>query len=193
VVYADPPWQYQDRNCNGSAEQHYRTMPLDEIKALPVGGIAAPDAVLLLWATWPLLREAMELIEAWGFTYKTIGFNWIKRNRSDCGFFFGLGRWTRGNAEPCLLATRGKPKRVNNAVSQLIFEPVGRHSAKPPVVRDRIVTLLGDVPRIELFARERVDGWEAWGNEVEANAPREVRRDAVTSTGLLAVSESGDK
>lgn len=132
VIYADPPWQYADRNCNGSAEQHYRTMPLDAIKALPVSQIAADDAVLLMWATWPLMPEAMELITAWGFKYKTIGFNWIKRNRSDCGFFFGLGRWTRGNAEPCLLATRGKPKRVGNAVSQLIFEPIGRHSAKPP-------------------------------------------------------------
>lgn len=149
VIYADPPWQYQDRNCSGSAEGHYRTMPLYQIKALPVEAIAAPNAVLLMWATWPLMREAMELIEAWGFTYKTIGFNWIKRNRSDCGFFFGLGRWTRGNAEPCLLATRGKPKRVNNAVSQLIFEPIGRHSAKPEVIRDRICDLLGDKKRID--------------------------------------------
>ena len=166
VIYADPPWQYQDRNCNGSAEQHYRTMPLDAIKALPVSQIAADDAVLLMWATWPLMPEAMELITAWGFKYKTIGFNWIKRNRSDCGFFFGLGRWTRGNAEPCLLATRGKPKRVGNAVSQLIFEPIGRHSAKPPVVRDRICELLGDKKRIELFARNRTPGWDVWGNEV---------------------------
>ena len=169
VVYADPPWQYKDRNCNGSAERHYQTMPLEKIKTLPVVTLAASDAVLFLWATWPLLREALEVIGAWGFTYKTIGFNWIKRNRSDCGFFFGLGRWTRGNAEPCLLATRGKPRRVNNAVSQLIFEPVGRHSAKPPAVRERIVDLLGDVSRVELFARERVKGWEAWGDEVNAN------------------------
>lgn len=166
VIYADPPWQYQDRNCNGSAEGHYSTMKLVDIMALPVSKIAAENAVLLMWATWPLMPEAMQVIEAWGFKYKTIGFNWIKRNRSDCGFFFGLGRWTRGNAEPCLLATRGKPKRVNNAVSQLIFEPIGRHSAKPPVVRDRICELLGDKKRIELFARNRTPGWDVWGNEV---------------------------
>jgi site-specific DNA-methyltransferase (adenine-specific) len=121
-----------------------------------------------------MLKEALKVIDAWGFTYKTIGFNWIKRNKSDCGFFFGLGRWTRGNAEPCLLATKGKPKRVNNAVSQLVFEPRSRHSAKPPEIRDRIVTLLGDIPRIELFARTKTPGWDVWGNEVESDIKLEV-------------------
>lgn len=166
IVYADPPWQYQDRNCNGSAEQHYKTMKLGDIKALPINKITAENAVLLMWATWPLMPEALQVIDAWGFKYKTIGFNWIKRNRSDCGFFFGLGQWTRGNAEPCLLATKGKPKRVGNAVSQLIFEPIGRHSAKPACVRDRICELLGNRKRIELFARDKTQGWDVFGNEV---------------------------
>lgn len=169
VIYADPPWSYKDKNCNGSAEKHYKTMTLEDIKKLPVNEIADENCVLFLWSCWPLMPEALQVIEAWGFKYKTIGFNWIKRNRGGCGFFFGLGRWTRGNAEPCLLATKGKPKRVGNAVSQLIFEPIGRHSSKPACVRDRIVELLGDLPRVELFARQSTPGWSVWGNEVESD------------------------
>lgn len=166
VIYADPPWRYQDAGCNGNAEGHYNTMSLDEICALPVAESADDNAVLLMWATWPLLPEALRVIEAWGFRYKSVGFVWVKKNKSDCGHFFGLGRWTRGNSEVCLLATRGKPKRVNNAVSQLCFEPLTRHSEKPTEIRHRIVELLGDVPRIELFARTKAAGWDAWGNEV---------------------------
>jgi N6-adenosine-specific RNA methylase IME4 len=171
IVYADPPWRYQDRGCNGNAEGHYSTMALEEIKALPVRESCARDAVLLMWATWPLMPEAMQVVSAWGFTYKTIGFLWVKKNRSDCGHFFGLGRWTRGNSEVCLLATRGKPKRASAAVEQLCFEPLTRHSEKPRVVRDRIVELLGDVPRLEMFARTSAAGWTVWGNE----APRQLQ------------------
>lgn len=166
VIYADPPWRYQDRGCNGNAEAHYTTMPLEEIKALPVGSIAADNAVLFLWATWPLLPEAIEVMSGWGFKYKTVGFFWVKKNKTDCGYFFGLGRWTRGNTEVCLLGTKGKPKRVSNAVSQLCFEPVTRHSEKPIEIRHRIVELIGDVPRIELFARSVSSGWQAWGDQV---------------------------
>lgn len=167
VIYADPPWQYQDRGCNGNAEAHYNTMPLEAIKALPVGSIAADNAVLFLWATWPLLPEAIEVMSAWGFTYKTAGFFWVKKNKTDCGYFFGLGRWTRGNTEVCLLGTRGKPKRASNAVSQLCFEPITRHSEKPIEIRHRIVELIGDVARIELFARSVSPGWQAWGDQVK--------------------------
>lgn len=166
VIYADPPWRYADRGCNGNAEAHYPTMKIQEIEKLPVKDIAGKDCVLFLWTTYPMMQEAMDLIKAWGFKYKTIGFQWVKQNRSGNGLFFGLGRWTRGNTEPCLIAVKGKPKRVDNAVSQLIVSPIGRHSAKPAEARDRIVKLMGDVPRIELFARERVEGWDAWGNEV---------------------------
>ena len=166
IIYADPPWRYQDATCYGSAEGHYNTMSLDDICALPVTKSAAENAVLLMWATWPLLPEAIKVITAWGFRYKSVGFVWVKKNKSDCGHFFGLGRWTRGNSEVCLLATRGKPKRVSNAVSQLCFEPLTRHSEKPTVIRHRIVELLGDVPRIELFARTKSPGWDAWGDEV---------------------------
>lgn len=166
IIYADPPWRYKDKGCNGNAEGHYSTMGLDAIKALPVEQIADTDCVLLMWATWPLLPEALGVIAAWGFTYKTVGFVWVKKNRSDCGHFFGLGRWTRGNTEMCLLSVRGKPSRVSKSVYQLCFEPLTRHSEKPVELRHRIVDLLGDVPRIELFARTAAPGWSAWGNEV---------------------------
>ncbi len=169
IIYADPAWAYADQGCQGTMANHYKGMKIEDICNLPVDKIADENCVLFLWTTFPMLKEALRVIEAWGFTYKTIGFNWIKRNKSDCGFFFGLGRWTRGNGEPCLLATKGKPKRVNNAVSQLIFEPRRKHSEKPPEIRDRIVTLIGDLPRIELFAREKTLGWSVWGNEVESD------------------------
>ena len=169
IIYADPPWRYQDNNCNGSAEQHYSTMKLDDIKNLPIGDITDDNCVLFLWATYPLLPEALEVIKSWGFTYKSIGFNWVKKNKSDSGFFFGLGRWTRGNSEPCLLATKGKPKRDSNSVSQLLFAPLRGHSQKPAEAGDKIVELMGDLPRIELFARDKKEGWDVWGNEVESD------------------------
>ncbi len=173
IVYADPPWAYSDRGCIGAAEAQYHTMTFDEIAALPVPALAARDAVLFLWATFPKMEDALRLIPAWGFKYKSIAFLWVKTKGGKP--FFGLGRWTRGNAEPCLIATRGHPHRVSSSVSQLDFSapeetfdsPVSRHSAKPPAVRDRIVELMGDLPRVELFARDAVPGWDRWGNEVD--------------------------
>ena len=117
-----------------------------------------------MWATYPKMQEALDLIEAWGFKYKSIAFQWIKQNRSGNGYFFGLGRWTRGNTEPCLIAIKGKPKRISAGVGQLVFSPLRRHSQKPAEVRDKIVELMGDLPRIELFAREAAPGWDVWGN-----------------------------
>lgn len=166
IIYADPPWQYQDRKCNGACEFHYSTMSINEICKLPIKEITAKDCVLFLWTTYPMLQEAMELIKSWGFKYKTIGFQWIKQNKSGNGYFFGLGRWTRGNTECCLIATRGKPKRINNSISQLVFSPIEEHSKKPDCVREKITCLIGgDIPRIELFARQAADGWDCWGNE----------------------------
>lgn len=166
IIYADPPWSYKDKRCSGNCENHYKTMPLKDILTLPIGKIADKDCALFLWGTYPMLQEALKAIEAWGFTYKTIGFQWIKQNRSGNGYFFGLGRWTRGNTELCLIATKGKPKRQSAAVSQLIFSPLRQHSQKPDIVREKIVELMGDLPKIELFARQQVEGWDCWGNEV---------------------------
>lgn len=168
VIYADPPWMYRDNKCNGACEEHYNTMPINDICDLPVKKIADKDCVLFMWVTYPKLAEGLKLIEQWGFKYKTIGFQWVKTYpKSTEKFVFGLGRWTRGNTECCLIATKGKPKRVSNSVSQLIIAPLGKHSAKPPETRDKIVELMGDVPRIELFSRNIVEGWDCWGNQVQ--------------------------
>lgn len=175
IIYADPPWQYNDRGCNGNAAQHYQLMKDKDIYDLPVADIAADDCVLFMWATYPKLQEALNAIKAWGFTYKSIGFQWVKQNKSGKGYFFGLGRWTRGNTEPCLIATKGKPKRVSASVGQLVFSPLRAHSQKPDEVRERIVDLMGDLPRVELFARSTADGWDCWGNEV----PQQVEVDEV--------------
>ena len=169
IVYADPPWSYSDKNCNGATGSHYKTMTLDDIKNLKVKEISKDDSVLFLWATYPMLKEALEVGEAWGFKYKTIAFQWIKLNRKNGKPFFGLGRWTRGNSECCLLFTKGKPKRVSSSVFQLIQTPIEKHSRKPNITRDRIVELMGGVDRIELFAREKVEGWDSWGNEIQSD------------------------
>ena len=174
IIYADPPWRYNDRGCNGNAESHYQTMTLADICNLPIQSITADDCVLFLWCTYPMLREGFKVIDAWGFNYKSIAFQWVKTYPKSGKFFFGLGRWTRGNTECCLLATKGKPKRENNSVSQLVIEPVRRHSQKPDIVRDKIVELMGDVPRVELFARENAPGWDVWGNEVESDINLEI-------------------
>ena len=165
VIYADPPWRYEQKSLQGAAQKHYPTMSIDELCALPVMSIAAKDCILFLWTTFPMIPEALRLIEAWGFKYKTVAFVWLKQNRKSPTWFYGLGFWTRGNAEICLLAKRGSPKRQSASVHQFIISPIEEHSKKPDTTRDRIVSLMGDVPRIELFARQKTEGWDVWGNE----------------------------
>ena len=167
AIYADPPWDYQQCRLSGSAKKHYPTMRIEELCALPVAEIADRDCALFLWATFPQLPEALRLIQAWGFVYKTVAFVWLKQNRKALTWFYGLGFWTRSNAEICLLATKGHPKRQSAGIHQLVISPVERHSKKPDEVREKIVELMGDVPRIELFARQQTPGWDVWGNEVE--------------------------
>jgi len=170
VIYADPPWTYKVWSKSGegrTASSHYDVMDLNAIKALPVGDLADDDCVLFMWATYPNLREAFEVIDAWGFTYKTVAFTWVKKNKVKDSWFWGMGYWTRANAEICLLATKGSPKRVSSAVHQVVDAKIMKHSQKPDEVRDRIVKLVGDLPRIELFARQTKDGWVSWGNQLE--------------------------
>ena len=172
IIYADPPWRFRAFSPKGnkrSAERHYRTMSVDAIRALPVGDLAAADCILFLWVTMPCLLDGLSVLTSWGFTYKTAAFVWIKKNRHSDSLFWGMGYWTRSNAEICLLATKGKPRRLSAAVHQVIVSPVEEHSRKPAEVRDRIVQLAGDIPRIELFARQKAPGWDAWGNEVESD------------------------
>jgi len=170
IICADPPWKY-DNDLVGRVDmggKSYPTMSLAAIKSLPVGGLAADDCLLFLWATMPKLKEAIEVIEAWGFKYITCAFSWLKLNPRGEGIYSGLGRWTNGNVELCLLGKKGSPKRCERNVKQVIMAPRSRHSEKPAEARDRIVRLAGDVPRIELFARDNADGWDAWGDEADS-------------------------
>lgn len=144
-------------------------MSIQELCQLPVHVLAEKDCILFLWATFPMLPEALKLIQAWGFTYKTVAFVWLKQNKVARTWVYGMGFWTRGNAEVCLLATKGHPKRYSTQVHQFIISPIREHSRKPDEAREKIVTLAGNLPRIELFARETTPGWDVWGNEVNSD------------------------
>lgn len=122
-----------------------------------------------MWVTMPKLNECLQVIEAWGFEYKTVAFTWVKKNKKSDSWFWGMGRWTRANAEVCLLATKGNPKRMSAAVHSVIDSRIQQHSQKPDEVRKRIVALMGDIPRIELFARQKIKGWDSWGNEIKSD------------------------
>lgn len=177
-LLVDPPWSFRswsDKGKNrapdalvrqkGLAERHYKTMPLSEIRALPIGDVAAADSVLLLWAVDCMLPEALEMGRAWGFTFKTVAFTWVK-TKADGGFHMGLGYWTRGNPEQCLLFTRGQPRRQSASVRQLIVAPRREHSRKPDEQYERIEALV-EGPYLELFARQQRPNWSSWGNETE--------------------------
>jgi N6-adenosine-specific RNA methylase IME4 len=168
VIYTDPPWSFKVYSGKGkqrSADRHYDTMHIDDIRALPVASLAADDCALFLWCVNPEIPGALKVIEAWGFEFKTAGLTWIKQNRSGEGLFTGMGYWTRANSELCLLATRGSPQRRSMDVHQVIMAPVGEHSEKPGEAHKRIERLLAG-PYIELFARKTRPGWSTWGNEV---------------------------
>jgi N6-adenosine-specific RNA methylase IME4 len=177
VIYADPPWEFKVYSGKGkqrSAERHYDTASLDDIKALPIGNLAADDCALLLWCVMPEIPGALEVIKAWGFEYKTVAFNWIKTSSLGAisakgeGLHWGMGYWTRANSELCLLATKGSPKRQNKDVHQVVISPVEEHSRKPDEVQVRIERLL-DGPYLELFARRTTPGWTVWGNDISSN------------------------
>ncbi len=177
VIYADPPWTFATYSAKGkgrSAEAHYDCLSVRELCRLPVQDWTAKDALLFLWVTDPLLPRALEVIEAWGFSYKTVGFYWVKLNKSakaelfiPRSFFTGLGFWTRANPEMCLLAAKGHPRRKGRDVRRLVMAPRREHSRKPDQVYDRIERL-ADGPYLELFARQSHPGWDAWGDQAGA-------------------------
>lgn len=179
VIYADPPWPYKDKAMQrGGAERHYKTMTLDEIAALQVERLASDRAMLFLWVTWPVKPSTGEAImAAWGFEYVTCAFDWFKTNK-DGTLATGMGHYSRANSEPCLLGRRVKRKGINrpmlkvqdHGVLMAQLAPRGEHSAKPNQFRRSIERLYGPVPRVELFARQHVQGWDCWGNEVEGEA-----------------------
>lgn len=170
LIYCDPPWSYRDKAAAGKrgASFKYPTLGVDDLAQIPVANIAAPDCLLAMWWVGPQPQEALDLVKAWGFELKTMkGFTWHKVTAKNGKSHFGMGNWTRANTEDCLFAVRGKPKRASASVRQFIEAPIREHSQKPDEVRDRLVQLMGDVPRIELFSRVTgKNGWVTWGNEV---------------------------
>lgn len=173
IILADPPWAYRNMgNIQATANAQYQTMNNQDICNLPVGDIVDDNSILFLWATFPKIQEALDVIKAWGFAYKTVGFTWVKKNKNG-GNFFGVGWYTKSNAEVCLIGTKGKAPKVSNSVSQMVETIREKHSKKPDIVREKIVKFCGDVPRIELFAREKKEGWDAVGDEIDGQDIRE--------------------
>jgi site-specific DNA-methyltransferase (adenine-specific) len=146
-------------------------MDYKDIAKLPIKDITDKKCILFLWVTFPMLKEGIYVLEQWGFVYKTVAFTWLKTNINNMGFFFGIGYYTKSNAEICLLGTKGKGHSLvkNNNVSQVIITPKTKHSKKPQEAREKIIQLVGNLPRIELFARQKTEGWDVWGNEVESD------------------------
>ena len=178
IIYADPPWTYAKtggtRSSRGMAKQFYPTMTIDEICSLPIREISDTNCLLFLWCPFPQIPNGLKVIKSWGFEYFGLAFLWIKKTNKGKDFF-GMGYWTRTNPEPCFLAIRGKMKPHSHGIRQLIYAPIQEHSKKPAIIRNKIIELCGDLPRIELFARpisdlfQKEDGWDVWGNEVESD------------------------
>ncbi len=169
IIYADPPWSYRDKRkghkISGGATNHYETMNIDEIKNIPIQNIADDNCMLFMWVTFPNLQEGLDTIKAWGFKYKTLRIQLDKNQQKNGKPFFGIGYYTKSNCEICLIGVKGKPIKESNSVSSVVISQREQHSKKPDEIRDKIVELCGDIPRIELFARQAVDGWDCWGLE----------------------------
>jgi N6-adenosine-specific RNA methylase IME4 len=170
IIYADPPWTYKKsggiKSARGLAKKFYCTMSLENIMKLPVQNISDKNCYLFLWVTAPCLQEGLDVLRAWGFSFYTVAFTWIKLNKRAGSLFWGMGNSTRANAEYVLLGRKGKLERVARNVHSVVMNKIEEHSKKPDEVRDRIVQLFGDLSRIELFARDYYEGWDVWGNEV---------------------------
>lgn len=171
-IYADPPWEFTTRSAKGkgrSAEAHYDCMTYSSLVLLHPQAIAAENCTLLMWTTDPMLPQALGLIAAWGFEYKTVGFYWMKTTKDGTRYPIGQGYWTRGNPEQCLLAVRGRPIRLSRGVPKLIVAPRREHSRKPDEAYERIEALCPG-PYLELFARApepRRPGWTYTGHELD--------------------------
>lgn len=177
IIYADPPWAYRvhvddnndpDREHGAirNANHYYNTMTIEQLKQLPVKDIADKNCILFMWVTNPLIPEGLEVIRSWGFEYKTVGFVWMKTYNSG-KIWVGLGHYTRSSAELCLIARKGRVPVIDKSIRQGLIAPIDEHSKKPTEIRDMIVKMYGDIPRIELFARQRTPGWDVWGNQVD--------------------------
>lgn len=171
IIYADPPWFYHFKGSKkyGDAQVEYPVMKTKDICNLPVGNISADQSVCFIWATMPNLPDALKVMEAWGFKYKTVAFVWVKTTSSGL-FRSGTGHFTNSNAEIVIIGTRGNNlTRMRKDIKQILAQSITKHSEKPKEIREKIEQLYGDIPRIELFAREKSAGWDVWGNEVESD------------------------
>ena len=180
ALYLDPAWKFRvwdkDTGSGRSAESHYRTMATEDMAKLPVPDLLARNCAVFMWSTYTHLPDALLLGKAWGLEYKTVAFTWVKTNKraewhwnwtNASTWFMGMGYWTRANPEVCLLFTKGSPKRKAKNVRNLIVAPIGRHSAKPVEIYERIEALV-DGPYLEMFCRTPREGWSAWGNEIDS-------------------------
>lgn len=184
IIYADPAWKFENysdkwhknRKESRWVENVYSCMTFEDMCKLPVKNISYKDSICLMWVTFPKLKEGIALLEIWGFEYKTNVFTWIKKNKKSDSLFWGMGYYTRANAEICILGTKGKVlPRLSHKVHSVIISKIREHSRKPEEARNKIVELFGDLPRIELFARTRTEGWDAWGNEVPKECQKLLR------------------
>lgn len=173
IIYADPAWKFNNGNTGGNmksgASAKYQVMSVEEMCKLPINDISDQDSVLFMWWVGSQPEEAIKLAYAWGFRIKTMtGFTWVKKTKLG-KHFFGMGFWTRQGSENCLIAIKGKPKRICAGIRSVIEAKIEEHSKKPEIFRTEIVNLMGNIPRVELFARQKTEGWDAWGNEVESD------------------------
>jgi len=172
IIYADPPWSFGGCKLNASTDgkeitDHYSLMTDKQLLSLPIKDIADENCLLFLWVVHSKLPLALDCIKSWGFQYSTVAFEWFKRTSTGKPVCF-MGRWVTGGAiELNLLARKGSVPRISKCVRRLIDSPREKHSKKPDEIRNRIVDLVGDLPRIELFARQKTPGWDNWGNELE--------------------------
>lgn len=170
LIYADPPWNFETWSQKGekkSASNHYSIMTMDDIGNLPISSISDDNCILFMWATDPLLPKQIQIMEKWGFTYKTVGFVWIKTNRKTMSSFIGLGYYTRSNPEYCLVGVKGyvgRPERKD--ISEVVMNPIREHSQKPDIIYEHLEAMYPDFSKIELFCRGGRSGWTSWGNEV---------------------------
>ena len=172
VILADPPWHFKVWNKDKS-DRHishkYDLMETDEICNLPVAEFAKENCALFIWATYPNLKEAFDVIDAWGFEYRTQAWTWVKAKRSGFGFHFGMGYYTRANPEPCLLGIKGQMQVARHDITALIYHPVMEHSRKPDDQYRKIEALYPNAAYLELFARRKYPGWDSWGNEIKSD------------------------
>ena len=179
IIYADPPWEYKESGSgNRVVKSHYSTMSIEDIKKLPIQEISDETCILFIWVTFPRLEQGLDVIKAWGFKYYGLGFDWVKMSKNGKPSW-GMGYYTRQNTEVCLIGVKeDKDKRIKPLVKNVlsvIHSSRKEHSKKPDVVRNKIVEICGELPRIELFARrenklfDNLEGWDVWGNEVESD------------------------